>query len=118
MAMKLSGRERRKQRIRKKIFGTPERPRLSVFRSLNHIGAQIIDDTKGVTLVSVSTCEKTLHGKVDGGNCEGAKVVGEEIAGRASARGIERVVFDRNGCLYHGRVKVFADAARQKGLKF
>lgn len=117
MAMKRTGRERRKRRIRKKISGTAERPRMSVARSLKHIGVQLVDDTKGVTLVAASTCEKDFRGKKNG-NCEAAKAVGALIAERAKAKCIGRVVFDRNGCLYHGRVKALADAARQKGLVF
>lgn len=117
MATNMTGRERRKQRIRKKIEGTPERPRMSVFRSLKHIGAQIIDDTTGATLAAASTCEKDFRGKKNG-NCEAAKAVGALIAERAKAKGIAKVVFDRNGSLYHGRVKALADAARQKGLVF
>lgn len=117
MAMNLTGRERRKRRIRKKISGTAERPRMSVHRSLKHIGVQLIDDVSGVTLVAASTCEKGFRGKKNG-NCESAKAVGALIAERAKTKGIARVVFDRNGCLYHGRVKALADAARQKGLVF
>ncbi len=110
---------RRKRRIRKKISGTPERPRMSVFRSLNHISVQLTDDLSGKTLVAASTYEKPFQesGK-KGGNCDGAKTVGEWIAERAKQNGIDQVVFDRNGCLYHGRVKALAEAARQKGLKF
>ena len=117
MATKLTGRERRKQRIRKKIEGTTERPRMSVFRSIKHIGVQIIDDTTGSTLVSASTCEKDFRGKKNG-NCEAAKAIGALVAERAKAKGVEKVVFDRNGSLYHGRVKALAEAARQKGLVF
>ena len=117
MAMKLTGRERRKRRIRKKIEGTTERPRMSVFRSLRHIAVQIIDDAKGATLVAASTCEKDFRGQKNG-NCEAAKAVGSLIAERAKAKGIEKVVFDRNGSLYHGRVKALAEAAREHGLQF
>lgn len=105
------------KRIRKKVEGTSERPRLSVYRSLNHIYVQIIDDTKGATLCSASTVEKDLKGK-SGGNIESAKVVGKLIAERARSKGIETVVFDRGGYLYHGRVKSLAEAAREAGLKF
>lgn len=118
MAQKFTGRERRKRRIRKKISGTPEMPRMSVFRSTSNIGVQLIDDTIGKTIVAASTVEKDLRGKKGNGNCAAAKAIGELIAERARAKGIEKVVFDRNGCLYHGRVKSLADAARQKGLKF
>ena len=117
MAMNMTGRERRKRRIRMKIEGTAERPRMSVFRSLKNIGVQIIDDTTGNTLVAASTCEKDFRGKKNR-NCEAAKAVGSLVAERAKAKGIEKVVFDRNGSLYHGRVKVLAEAARQKGLVF
>lgn len=112
-------RERRRGRIRKKVFGTPERPRLSVFRSLNNIYAQIIDDTRGHTLVSASTLDKELR-DLPGhkGNKEFAKKVGELIAERALQLGITKVVFDRAGYKYHGCVKALADAARQKGLQF
>lgn len=112
-------RERRRRRIRKKVFGTPDRPRLCVFRSLNHIYAQIIDDTKGHTLVSASTLDKELR-NLPGhkGNKEFAAKVGELIAERALKAGITKVVFDRAGYKYHGCVKALADAARQKGLQF
>ncbi len=112
-------RERRRRRIRKKVFGTPQRPRLCVFRSLNHIYAQIIDDTKGHTLVSASTLDKELR-DLPGhkGNKEFAAKVGELIAERALKAGITKVVFDRAGYKYHGCVKALADAARQKGLQF
>ena len=117
MAMEFTGRERRKRRIRKKISGTPERPRLTVFRSIKHISAQVVDDTTGTTLCAASTYEKGLGGNGNTGNRTAAKIVGEAIAERAKSKGVESVVFDRNGCLYHGRVKELADAARQKGLK-
>ena len=118
MAMKLTGRERRKRRIRKKITGTAQRPRMSVFRSLRNIGVQIIDDASGRTLAAASTCEKSFSDRKAAGNIEGAKRIGSMIAERAKSAGIESVVFDRNGCIYHGRVKALADAAREKGLKF
>jgi large subunit ribosomal protein L18 len=106
-------------RIRKKIRGTTERPRLAIFRSLNHIFAQVIDDDQGVTVASASSLDKeTGLGQGSGGNVAGAKVVGAEIAKRAKAKGIERVVYDRGGYPYHGRVKALADAAREAGLKF
>ena len=107
---------KRHARIRAKISGTPERPRLCVYRSLSNIQVQIIDDTKGVTLVSASTYEKAFSGY--GGNKEAAKAIGKTIAERALEKGITEVVFDRGGNLYHGRVKELADAAREGGLKF
>ena len=106
-------------RIRKKIRGTCEQPRLNIFRSLNHIYAQIIDDNKGVTLVSASSLDKEVRAtSKSGGSVVGAKIIGEEIARRAKAQGIEKVVYDRGGYPYHGRVKVLAEAAREAGLKF
>ena len=117
MAKRLTGRARRKRRIRKKVTGTTERPRLSVFRSMKHISAQVIDDSVGKTLCAASTYEKGFAGKGSTGNRSAAKLVGEAIAERAKSKGVEAVVFDRNGCIYHGRVKELADAARQKGLK-
>ncbi len=102
-------------RIRKKIAGTPERPRLAVFRSVKHIYAQVIDDRKGQTLVSASSLEKSVPG---GGNLSGAKSIGKLVAERAIEKGIKRVVFDRGGFLYHGRVKAVAEAAREAGLEF
>lgn len=118
MAIKLTGKERRRRRIRKKISGIQERPRMSVFRSLKHISVQIVDDNAGATLAAASTYEKAMKDRKGTGNVEAARAVGEMIAERARQKGIERVVFDRNGCLYHGRVKALAEAARQKGLKF
>jgi large subunit ribosomal protein L18 len=118
MAHKLTGRERRKRRVRFKISGTAERPRLSVFRSLNHVSAQLIDDTDGKTLVSASTYEKSFQDFRHRGNKTSAKRVGELIAERALAKNINKVIFDRNGYQYHGCVKELAEAARQKGLKF
>ena len=104
-------------RIRKRVSGTQERPRLSVYRSLNHIYAQIINDEKATTLVSASTLDKEIREKVkSGGNLAGAKVVGQEIARRAKSKGIESVVYDRGGYRYHGRVKVLAESAREAGL--
>ena len=102
-------------RIRRKVRGTTERPRLAVYRSLNHIYAQVIDDQKSQTLASASTTEKGL-GVAKGGNIEAAKRVGQAIAERALAAGIESVVFDRGGYLYHGRIKALTDAARAAGL--
>ncbi|SFA48693.1 LSU ribosomal protein L18P [Parageobacillus thermantarcticus] len=110
-------RKRRHARVRKKIFGTAERPRLNVFRSNKHIYAQIIDDMKAVTLVSASTLDKEFNLESTG-NIEAAKKVGELVAKRALAKGIKKVVFDRGGYLYHGRVKALADAAREAGLEF
>ena len=103
------------RRIRRKVRGTTARPRLAVYRSLNHIYAQVIDDEKSQTLASASTTEKTLREKT-GGNVDAAKRVGRAIAERALAAGIEQVVFDRGGYLYHGRVKALTDAARAAGL--
>lgn len=106
-------------RVRKKIKGTAECPRLNVFRSLSHIYAQIIDDTTGKTLVAASTLDGLLKGKVkSGGNKEAAGEVGKLIAEKAIENGIKKVVFDRGGYLYHGRVKELADAARKAGLEF
>jgi large subunit ribosomal protein L18 len=102
-------------RIRKKVSGTAERPRLAIFRSLNHVYAQVIDDVAGRTLASASTTEKDLRGKT-GGNVEAAQRVGKAIAERALAVGIENVVFDRGGYVYHGRVKAITEAARAAGL--
>ena len=110
-------RKERHSRIRENLFGTSERPRLNVFRSNANITAQIIDDEKGVTLVSASTLEKELK-ITNGGNVEAAKLIGAEIAKRAKKAKIEEVVFDRGGYLYHGRVKALAEAARENGLEF
>jgi len=118
MAMKLEGRERRKRRIRKKVSGTSAKPRMSVFRSLNHISVQLIDDSNGKTLAAASTYEKNFRGQKAKSNCTTAKSIGEIIAERAKGKGVEHVVFDRNGCRYHGRIRALAEAARQKGLKF
>lgn len=107
---------RRHQRVRKNISGTAEKPRLNVFRSLNHIYAQIIDDTKGMTLVSASSMDKDFQGK--GGNIEAAKIVGKMVAERALEKGIKTVVFDRGGYIYHGRVAALAEGAREGGLEF
>ena len=103
------------KRIRRKVTGNSERPRLAVYRSLNHIYAQVVDDQLGRTIVSASTTEKDLRGKT-GGNLEAARLVGKTIAERAIAKGIESVVFDRGGYLYHGRIKALTDAARAAGL--
>jgi len=103
------------QRIRRKVKGNGEKPRLAIYRSLNHIYAQVIDDKQGQTLVSASSTEKDLRGNT-GGNLEAARRIGQMIAERALAKGIETVVFDRGGYLYHGRIKALTDAARAAGL--
>src|ERR1044071_4593415 len=103
-------------RIRRRVRGTQERPRLAIFRSLNHIYAQVIDDERAVTIASASTVEKDLRGP-SGGNVEAAERVGRAIAERAIAKGVEQVVFDRGGFRFHGRVKALTDAARAAGLK-
>ena len=110
---------KRHWRLRKNINGTAERPRLNVFRSLNNIYAQVIDDVNGVTLVAASSLDKELKDQnVTGGNAEGAKLVGALVAKRAVEKGITTVVFDRGGYIYHGRVAALAEAAREAGLKF
>jgi large subunit ribosomal protein L18 len=106
------------ERIRKKLQGTAERPRLNVYRSLNHIYVQVIDDMAGKTLVSASTAEGKKEARRTGGNVAAAKAVGKTIAERAKAKGVTKVVFDRGGYIYHGRVKALADAAREAGLQF
>lgn len=112
-------RERRHDRVRRKVSGTPERPRLNVFRSASHIYAQVIDDRAGHTLVAASDTDKDLAAETKGKNkTERAAVVGRVIAGRARAKGVELVVFDRGGYKYHGRVKALAEAAREGGLGF
>ena len=124
--MKIKTTKDRRTRIglrqRKRISGTAERPRLRVFRSVSHIYAQVIDDQAGTTLVSASTTEPALKAKLTdgakGGNLAGAKAIGAAVAERLKAKGITRVVFDRGGFLYHGRVKAVADAAREAGLEF
>jgi large subunit ribosomal protein L18 len=119
LASKNATRRRIHLRIRSRVQGRPQAPRLNVFRSLDHIYAQIVDDTRGHTLVTASTVDKevrkTLRG---GGNISAAKTVGQVLAARAKAAGISRVVFDRGGYAYHGRVKALADAAREGGLQF
>ena len=107
---------KRHVRVRGKVSGTPERPRLNVFRSNANIYAQLIDDVNGVTLASANTLEKEFEGAT--GNCEAAKKVGTVLAERAKAKGIEQVVFDRGGYIFHGRVAALADGAREGGLKF
>ena len=110
---------RRKRRVRKQIFGTPTRPRLSVYRSHAHIYAQIIDDTQGRTLAAASTLDKTLRASLDGVKpVEAARAVGRLLAERARAESVEAVVFDRGGRLYHGRIRALAEGSREGGLKF
>jgi large subunit ribosomal protein L18 len=116
MAMQIVGRERRKLRIRRKISGTAERPRLTVFRSAKHIYAQVIDDAAGTTVAHASTTKKGAAS--DGTKSDDAKKIGNTIAKALLAKGISQVVFDRNGYLYHGRVRALADGAREGGLKF
>ena len=115
-------RDRIKFRIRKRMRGTSERPRLTVFRSVAHIYVQVVDDLAGTTLASASSVEPTVKAKLTGetraGNRKGAELIGKTIAERLKEKGITRVVFDRNGFLYHGRVKAVADAAREAGLEF
>jgi len=119
LKVKLSGRSRRRNRIRKKVMGTAERPRLCVYRSNTNIYAQLIDDMEGRTLASASTMDKELKAGVkSGGNIDAAKKVGEAVAKRAMEKGVSSVVFDRGGYIYHGRIKALADAAREAGLKF
>jgi len=124
--MKIKTKDDRRVRIhlrqRKRIAGTKERPRLSVFRSVSHIYAQVIDDMSGQTLASASSVEASLKGAfekaVRGGNLQGAQAIGKAIAERSIEKGIKRVVFDRSGFLYHGRIRAVADAARKAGLEF
>ena len=114
-----AARVRRHVRVRKSLAGTPERPRLAIFRSLNHIYAQVIDDVRGQTLVTASTLEEQLRGRTDGRTkAEAAKLVGQLLAQRAREQGVSQVVFDRGGYRYHGRVKALAEAAREAGLEF
>jgi large subunit ribosomal protein L18 len=114
---KMQLRKRRHHRVRKKVFGEPSRPRLSVFRSARHITAQVIDDRSGRTLAAASTVEKDLR-SANGGNKDAAAAIGRLVAERAKAAGIDKVVFDRGGFGYHGRVAALADAAREAGLEF
>ncbi len=112
-------RQVRQARVRKKVSGTPERPRLNVYRSLNNIYAQIIDDTNKITLASASTLDKDLKAELKGtGNKEAARAVGKAVAKQAIEKGIDAVVFDRAGYLYHGRIKELGEGAREAGLKF
>jgi large subunit ribosomal protein L18 len=116
---RLSGRLRRKLRVRQKVRGTEERPRLTVYRSLRHTYAQVINDITGHTLAAASTRSKELQGQLEAtGNTAAAQAVGALVAQKALEQGITKVVFDRNGFLYHGRIKKLAEAARQKGLEF
>jgi large subunit ribosomal protein L18 len=118
-AIKNKLRKKRHLRVRKNVSGVAERPRLNVFRSLNHIYAQIINDKTGTTLVSASTMDKEIASGLEyGGNIEAAKLVGAAVAKRALAQGITKVVFDRGGYIYHGRVAALAQAAREAGLEF
>jgi len=115
----IEGRARRHKRIRKDIVGTPERPRLCVYRSLNHMYAQLVDDLKGATIITVSSNTADFREKMkSSGNVKAAALVGEMLAERAQTKGITKVVFDRAGYRYHGRVKALAEAARKKGLIF
>jgi len=115
-------RDRIKHRIRKRVHGDEQRPRLTVFRSVAHIYVQVVDDMTGRTIAAAATTEPAVKGglaaKATGGNVEGAKAIGKAIAERLREKGVTRVVFDRNGFLYHGRVKAVADAAREAGLEF
>ena len=119
LTVKIARRGRRKERIRGKIYGTPERPRLTVFRSLKNIYAQLIDDVSGKTIVASSSRAKDLRDGVGyGGNKGAAARIGKALAEKALAKGISQVAFDRNGYRFHGRIKALADAAREAGLKF
>jgi len=119
MAKHVTARQKRKARIRKKVSGTSARPRLSVYKSLNHIYAQVVDDTTGRTLAAASTVSKALRGEVvDDAKTDAAKKVGAAVAKAALEKGVQQVVFDRNGFDYHGRIAAVAQAAREAGLKF
>ena|ERR1700730_18102595 len=118
ISSKNSNRRHVHERIRKKILGTAERPRLNVYRSLNHVYVQLIDDVRGTTLVAAHSAEGKKGERRNGGNLAAAKEVGKAIAERAQAKGITKVIFDRGGYIYHGRIKALADAAREAGLKF
>jgi large subunit ribosomal protein L18 len=115
-------RDRIKHRIRRRVRGTGERPRLTIFRSVSHVYVQVVDDASGRTIASASSNEPAVKGglsaKASGGNIEGAKAIGRTIAERLIGKGVKQVVFDRNGFLYHGRVKAVAEAAREAGLEF
>ena len=119
MGSRLIGRARRKLRVRGNVSGTPERPRLTIFRSLNHMYAQVVDDTLGTTLAHASTLSKEVKPRAEDAHKTGAaEKVGEAIAKQLIAKGVKKVVFDRNGYMYHGRVKALAEAARKAGLEF
>ena len=118
-ASKNVARKKRHRRVRKKVSGTTEKPRFNVFRSLKHIYVQVIDDNTGATIASASTADKELKSGVKtGSNIEAARTVGAAIAKRAAGKGVKKVIFDRGGYIYHGRVKALADAAREGGLEF
>ena len=118
-ASKNDARKKRHSRVRKKVSGTTEKPRLNVFRSLKHIYVQVIDDNTGMTLAAASTADKELKPAVKtGSNIEAARKVGAAIAKKAAGKGVKKVIFDRGGYIYHGRVKALADAAREGGLEF
>jgi large subunit ribosomal protein L18 len=119
MGLQIKGRERRKLRTRRKISGTPERPRMTVFRSLNHIYAQVVDDVAGKTLAHASTLAKDVKPQAaEVAKKEAAKLVGKAIAAQLKAKGVTKVVFDRNGYMYHGRIQALAEGAREGGLDF
>jgi large subunit ribosomal protein L18 len=124
LGIREQARRRRQERVRKRVRGTPTRPRLSVFKSANHIYSQLIDDVHGHTIAAVSSLSPSFHERVQtiekasGGNIGGAKILGELIAEQARAKGITEIVFDRNGFLYHGRVRALAEGAREVGLQF
>ena len=118
LAKRAQGRIRRKLRTRKKNLGTQDRARLTVYRSLSHFHAQVVDDVKGYTLLGLSTVSKDFKDQKNAGNVKGAKVLGLMLAKLAQAKKIKKVVFDRGGCDYHGRVQAFADGAREGGLEF
>ena len=116
--LRVTARQKRIKRIRKKITGTPARPRLRVYKSAKHFYAQVIDDTKGHTLVSMSSRDKGVPVEEGGGKCGQARAVGKMLAEKAKSSGIEKVVLDRGGYIYHGRVKAFSEGAREAGLVF
>jgi large subunit ribosomal protein L18 len=119
MAEHLTARQKRKARIRKKVSGTPDRPRLTVYKSLNHVYAQVVDDSTGRTLAAASTVSKALRGEVkEDSKTDAAKKVGAAVARAAMEKGVTKVVFDRNGFDYHGRIAAVAQAAREAGLQF
>ncbi|WP_366923248.1 50S ribosomal protein L18 [Metallumcola ferriviriculae] len=111
-------RDKKRRRLRNKLFGTSERPRLSVYRSSKHIYAQVIDDTVGSTLVAASTLDADIKGEIIGANAEAAKKTGQLVAKKALEKGIKKVVFDRGGYIYHGRIAALAEGAREGGLEF